>query len=182
MRRRATACCVAALLAGGWALGACSGDDDTAAPKRSTSTSTSVAPPSTVDDARFRTTAEQAEGLITSSGSDPCTLARNIGQVSALPAPANPTQAERGVTVIASLLTAMSTALPAGSEADGPVLAAAGPALLAEGEQRGWDPAWLSDGGGPAALTPQVQTALQNYVTNAAKQCGTAGAAGATGR
>ncbi|MFZ4517128.1 MAG: hypothetical protein ACOYOP_01995 [Microthrixaceae bacterium] len=177
MGRRVIACCAVALLVGSTALAACGGDDD-AAPKRSTSTSTSVAPPTTVDDARFRTDAEQAEGLITSAGADPCTLARNIGQVSALPAPANPTQAERGVQVIAALLTAMSRALPAGSEADGPVLAAAGPALLAEGAQRGWDPAWLSGGQGPAALTPQVQSALQNYVTNAAKQCGPASAPG----
>lgn len=178
MRLRVTACCAVAVLTGSWVLSACGGDDGTTATKRSTSTSTSVAPPSTVDDARFRTSAEQAEGVITSSGNDPCTLARNIGQVSSLPAPANPVQAERGVRVIASLLTAMSAALPAGSEADGPVLAAAGPALLAEGGQRGWDPAWLSAGQGPAALTPQVQAALQNYVTNAAKQCGPASTPG----
>lgn len=163
----------------------CSSDDpsDDAGSKKkaATTTSTVPAPPSTVSDADFDSEAATAEALVDSAGTDTCALLATFSEASSLPAPANATQTQRGVAVVAKLFVAAADAAPPNASADAAVLRKAAQDLQAEGAANNWDPEWLTGQPGPAAISdPAVATAFRNYQTEGATLCGGTAGAGTT--
>lgn len=172
IRGAAAGALVAALVL---AAGACSSEDEDGEDEATSTTTTTLAPPSTVSDEQFETAVAGYGQLVTDAGTDPCKVADVLRQIASLPTPANQVQTEQGVGLIAQLFRAAAAAPPAGAEADAPALGATADALEAEGEQQGWDPAWLTEAPGPAAVNDQAfQSAFGNYQAKAAEQCAAA--------
>ena len=172
---------VTALVAG------CSSDDDASSDKKKTTTteksagSTTVPTPTTVTDAEFEKAAETSEALVKDAGTDPCKVVSSFSQASNLPTPANATQTERGVKVVAALFEAAAATAPESAQNDAAVLRKAAADLQAEGESKNWDPAWLTTSPGPTAIAdPAVSQAFQNYQTAVSKTCGAADGASTT--
>jgi hypothetical protein len=157
--RRLAALALALATVGALAAG-CSSDDKAAKAPRKT-TSTTIATPPTVTDAEFEKAVASSEALIEDAGTDACKLLQIFSQASVLPSPANPQQTKQGVQVVVDLFRATTAAQPTPSPADAALLNQAADGLLAEGAQKGWDPAWL-----PKAASisdPKVGAAFQDY-------------------
>lgn len=156
---------------------ACSSGDDEASDKKTTTTeaTTTSATPDTVSDEDFDAAVAPIEARVEEASGDVCEVVKVFGETSGLPTPANAAQTERGVQLVVALFRAAAAAPPAGAEADAPVLERAADELLAEGESKGWDPAWLTSAPGPSVLSDsEVQAAFSSYQSKAAEQCGSA--------
>ena len=162
------------LLLGGIGCSSDDSSDDAGSKQQATTTaSTEPAPPSTVSDADFDKEAATAEALVATAGTDTCALLATFSQASSLPAPANATQTQRGVAVVAKLFVAAADAAPPNASADAAVLRQAAQDLQDEGAANNWDPEWLTGQPGPAAISdPAVATAFRNYQTEGATLCG----------
>lgn len=169
------------LLAAVSLVAGCSSGEKTSSAKKTTTTakasaSTTVPTPTTVTDAAFETAAANSETLIKAAGTDPCKVVTSFAEASNLPTPANPTQTERGVQVVAQLFEAAAATAPAAAQNDATVLRKAAADLQAEGKAKNWDPAWLTKAPGPTAIAdPAVSTAFRNYQTEVSKACPAAG-------
>jgi len=149
----------------------CSGDDDTSARSSTTAPSTSVAAPSTVDDADFDKQAATAEAMIANAGNDPCRIVTAFAPASSLPTPINAEQTQRGVKVIAGLFTSAADSAPPAAAGDAAVLRQAATDLVAEGEAAQWSPDWLLKI--PKAISDaKVVQAFTNYQKAVATTCG----------
>ncbi len=185
--RRCAATALALLAVTALVAGCSSDDDDASSDKKKTTTteesagSTTVPTPTTVTDAEFEQAAATSEALVKDAGTDPCKVVSSFAQASNLPTPANATQTERGVKVVAALFEAAASTAPASAQADAAVLRKAAADLQAEGEAKNWDPAWLTTSPGPTAIAdPAVSQAFQNYQTAVSQACGPADGATTT--
>jgi hypothetical protein len=158
---------------------ACSSGEETSGgeKKKSTTTeaTTTTATPDTVSDEDFDAAVAPIEARVEEASGNVCEVVKVFGETSGLPTPANAAQTERGVQLVVALFRAAAAAPPVGAEADAPVLERAADELLAEGESKGWDPAWLTSAPGPSVLSDsEVQAAFSSYQSKAAEQCGSA--------
>jgi hypothetical protein len=150
---------------------------------RSGTTTTTTGPttsaPGNLSDADYGRAIAAVDAIITAAGADRCELSVAFDQVGTLAPPTNPTQAKAAAQVTAELLGAAATV--AGDDATtAQALRDAGAALLTEGEQKAWDPAFLTTAPGAAALnTPAFLAAVRTYRAKDKEACG--GASTTTG-
>lgn len=167
--RAPLAVAVGTLLVVSTALG-CSSDDSATRGSTNPPSSTSLPTPSTVDDADFDSQARTAELMIHNAGADPCAVIKAFSPTSSLPTPVNPKQAERGVRVVAGLFQAAAATAPPEAAAEAQVLSSAATALLAEGAEKNWDPAWVV--AIPKTISdPTVTQAFATYQSTVAGTC-----------
>ena len=139
-----------------------------------TQATTTAAPPSTVTDAQFLDTVGAIRTLVTESGADRCELIAAFSAFGGLPRPANTEQARGGVLLTAELLTAAAGSVGADEAATAATLRDTAAALVAEAEQNGYDPAWLTTSPGPAALGSEAfQQAIGDYQRTSVERCQT---------
>lgn len=139
-----------------------------------TQATTTAAPPSTVTDAQFLDTVGAIRTLITESGTDRCKLIAAFSAFGSLPRPVNTEQTRNGVLLTAELLTAAADSVGADEAETARALRDTATALLAEAEQRGYDPQWLTSSPGPAALgSESFQQAIGDYQRRSLELCQT---------
>ena len=145
-------------------------------------TTSTAAPAPTVADAEFLRTVESIRALITASAGDRCKLVDAFTAFGKLPRPVNTEQARNGVMVTAELLNSAADGMEADEATSAQALKDAASGLLAEADQQGYDPAWLTKSPGAAALNaPAFRTAIGAYQSRTVELCPAAGSGSTAG-